>query len=169
MTGAACVTAATIRAARADDYQDIYKVLACPGVVRDTLQLPYVSLDRRRKSLEDLGPDDYYLVAEVDGRVVGTLSLRRRKDRLAHVAGLGMAVHDDYQNQGIGAALVAAAIDLADNWLNLKRVELDVYTDNARAIHLYEKFGFVTEGTRRDLAFREGEYVDAYSMARVTG
>ena len=56
---------------------------------------------------------------------------------------------------------------MADNWLNLKRVELQVYTDNARAIHLYEKFDFVIEGTHKAFAFRDGEYVDAYSMARV--
>jgi putative acetyltransferase len=60
-----------------------------------------------------------------------------------------------------------AALDLADNWLNLTRIELRVYVDNAAAITLYEKFGFEVEGTHRRLAFRDGEYVDAYSMARL--
>jgi L-phenylalanine/L-methionine N-acetyltransferase len=36
-----------------------------------------------------------------------------------------------------------------------------------RGIALYEKFGFEVEGTHRRLAFRDGEYVDAYSMARL--
>ena len=54
-----------------------------------------------------------------------------------------------------------------DNWLNLTRIELHVYVDNATAIALYEKFGFKVEGTHRRLAFRDGEYVDAYSMARL--
>ena len=57
-----------------------------------------------------------------------------------------------------------AAIEMADNWLNLKRIGLDVYTDNGRAIHLYKNFGFEIEGTRRALSIREGEYVDTYSM-----
>ncbi len=57
-----------------------------------------------------------------------------------------------------------AALDLADNWLNLTRVELTVYTDNAPA--LYEKFGFGIEGTHRRYAFSDGEYADACSMAR---
>jgi putative acetyltransferase len=95
------------------------------------------------------------------------LGLHRKKDRLAHVAGLGMAVYDDYLDQGIGTALMAAAMDMADNWLNLKRVELDVYVDNKRAIHLYEKFGFVIEGTLKAQAFRDGEYVDSHPMGRV--
>ena len=38
---------------------------------------------------------------------------------------------------------------------------------NVRAIHLYKKFRFKIEGTRRALSFREGEYVDAYAMARL--
>ena len=156
-----------IRAARIADCDDLYAVNACPGVVWGTLQLPYVSMDVIRKRLEEPSSDTYTLVADVDGRVVGNLRLLRRKGRLAHVADLGMSVHDDHQDQGIGTALVEAAIDMADNWLNLKRVELDVYTDNARAIHLYKKFGFEIEGTRRALSFREGEYVDAYAMARL--
>lgn len=160
-------TGAIIRAAMADDYQDIHEIFTCAGVFRNTLQLPYVSLDKRRDWLRYLAPDEHLLVAEVEGKVVGSVSLSRRRDRLAHVAGLGMAVHDDYQSRGIGTALMRAALDLADNWLNIRRVELDVYTDNLTAIRMYEKFGFETEGIRKGLAFREGDYVDAYHMARL--
>lgn len=157
----------TIRAARADDCHDIYELFACPGVVRNTLQLPYVSLDKRNEQLQSLSSDNYALVAEVNGRMVGSIDISRKRNRLAHVASLGMAVHDDYQNIGIGTALMKAALDMTDNWLNIRRVELDVYTDNLPAVHLYEKFGFVREGVRKGLAFREGEYVDAYHMARL--
>jgi L-phenylalanine/L-methionine N-acetyltransferase len=38
---------------------------------------------------------------------------------------------------------------------------------NDMGIALYEKFGFEREGTHRRYAFRGGEYVDAYSMARI--
>jgi putative acetyltransferase len=62
---------------------------------------------------------------------------------------------------------MAAAIDLADNWYNLRRLELEVYTDNAAAIRLYQRFGFVIEGTHHSYAYREGAFVDAYSMARL--
>ena len=157
----------TIRAARADDCHDIHELFACPGVVRNTLQLPYVSLDKRKAQLQNSGADNYALVAELDGKVVGSIDISRKRNRLAHVASIGMAVHDDYQNIGIGTALMKAALDLTDNWLNIRRVELDVYTDNLPAVHLYKKFGFVREGVRKRLAFREGEYVDAYHMARL--
>ncbi len=78
-----------------------------------------------------------------------------------------MGVRDDWQGQGVGSALMQAALDLADNWLNLTRVELTVYTDNAAAIALYTKFGFEIEGTHRAFALRDGVFVDAHAMARL--
>ena len=62
---------------------------------------------------------------------------------------------------------MAAAVDVADNWLNLTRLELEVYADNAAAIHLYERFGFTYEGTLRQHAFRNGKYVDSNVMGRL--
>ncbi len=60
-----------------------------------------------------------------------------------------------------------AALDLADKWLQYTRIELTVFTDNVGAIALYKKFGFEIEGTHINFAFRNGEYVDVYAMARL--
>jgi putative acetyltransferase len=60
-----------------------------------------------------------------------------------------------------------ALIDFADNWLNLTRLELEVYADNEAAIHLYESFGFEIEGTLRKHAFRDGRYIDSIVMGRL--
>jgi putative acetyltransferase len=78
-----------------------------------------------------------------------------------------MCVHDDFHGRGIGSALMAALIDVADKWLDLKRLELTVYVDNAAAVALYRKFGFEVEGTRRGDTFRDGRYVDSFAMARL--
>jgi putative acetyltransferase len=78
-----------------------------------------------------------------------------------------MMVRDDWRGKGIGTALMQAVIDLTDRWLNLTRIELTVFTDNESAIALYRNFGFEIEGTLRKYAFRDGAFVDAYSMARV--
>jgi len=78
-----------------------------------------------------------------------------------------MAVHDTWHAKGVGTTLMKALIDLADNWLNLARLELNVYTDNEPALRLYKKLGFEIEGTQKKYAFRDGSYVDAYAMARV--
>ena len=78
-----------------------------------------------------------------------------------------MGVRDAWQGKGVGTALMQAALDLADNWLGLRRIELRVYADNEPAIALYRKFGFEIEGTHRLYAIRNGVYVDSLSMARI--
>jgi putative acetyltransferase len=158
----------TIRHAEPDDYAALNRVYTSPRVVEGTLQLPYQSAESRRKRLAEPVEGQYSLVAVVDGEVVGQLGLfATTRPRRRHVGEMGMGVRDDWQGKGVGSALMQAALDLADNWLNLMRVELTVYTDNAAAIALYTKFGFEIEGTHRAYAFRNGRYVDAHTMARL--
>jgi putative acetyltransferase len=78
-----------------------------------------------------------------------------------------MSVHPDYWNRGVGSTLLATIVDLADNWLNLERLELQVNADNPAAIHLYQKFGFATEGTRRFHTYGDGRWADSHFMARL--
>ena len=158
-----------IRGAEPDDCSAIHEIYSCPKAFAGTLQLPYPSRELWRQRLAK--PDDgtYNLVAVVGDRVVGMLGLHTfpNKPRRRHAATIGMGVHDDWQGKGVGSALMRACVDLADNWLNLTRLELEVYTDNEPAIRLYERFGFEREGTLRQHAFREGRYVDSYVMARL--
>jgi putative acetyltransferase len=67
----------------------------------------------------------------------------------------------------IGTQLMDTVLDLADNWLNLKRVELEVNIDNPAGVRLYEKAGFVIEGTKRFHTYGDGRWADSYFMARV--
>lgn len=159
-----------IRAAEPADAEALHELFACPGVIANTLQLPWRSLEFSRERLAQSDANSHRLVAVMDGRVVGSLGLHiqvnpRRRD----CASIGMAVHDAFQNRGVGTALMAAVVELADNWLGLRRLELSVYTDNAPAIHLYQKFGFRIEGTAHQFALRAGGYVDAHHMARLRG
>ncbi|MBR7381912.1 GNAT family N-acetyltransferase, partial [Klebsiella pneumoniae] len=54
-----------------------------------------------------------------------------------------------------------------DNWLRVDRIELTVFVDNEPAVAVYKKYGFEIEGTGKKYGLRNGEYVDAYFMARV--
>lgn len=157
----------TVRGARRDDAQALYECRSCPGVIRGTLQLPFRSADESAEWLSQSRPNVHRLVAEVEGRVVGTLTLNVRDGRQAHVGHIGMMVHDDFQGRGVGSALMAAAIELAEKWLGLHRIDLEVYTDNESALALYRKFGFEIEGTKRRIARRDGAWVDTYVMARL--
>jgi L-phenylalanine/L-methionine N-acetyltransferase len=158
-----------VRRAESGDAEAIHAIFAGPKVIAGTLQLPYPSLEVWRKRLADLAPTDYFLVATIDGEVVGNLGLHEagRSPRRRHVGSLGMSVRDDRQGRGVGSALMRAALELADGWINYQRLELWVYTDNLPALALYRKFGFVIEGTCRAHAFRDGRYADTYAMARL--
>jgi len=155
--------------AEADDCSALYDMFTSPNVFAGTLQLPYPSREYWRQRITDTDSGTYNLVAVVDGRVVGMLSIGTfpKRPRRRHAGIIGISVHDEWQGKGVGAALMRAGIDLADNWLNLMRLELEVYTDNEAAIRLYEKFGFSHEGILRQHAFRDGEYVDSAMMARL--
>ena len=154
-----------IRASEPEDIPALTEVFNQPRVLWGTMQLPFTSVAQRSRKYENR--PDTHLVAVIDGKVIGTLGLVLQQGRRAHAATLGMAVHDAYAGRGAGTALMAAAVEQADRWLGLKRIELSVWTDNARAIALYEQFGFEREGLFRGYAFRDGAYVDAVSMARL--
>jgi putative acetyltransferase len=162
-------TPIAIRHAEPDDYKALHRILSGPNAVWGTLQLPYSSPERWRARLATQSDDIVNLVACVDGDVVGQLGIHLfpQRPRRRHVGQIGMAVRDDWHGKGVGTALLKAAIDLADNWLQLTRLELEVYTDNTAAVALYKKLGFAIEGTLVHYAFRNGEYVDAHIMARL--
>lgn len=158
-----------IRRAEPEDFRGLQRIHEQPRAVWGTLQLPYPSAQLWRKRLEQQSGNHYALVACAAEEIVGSLGLvvPERSPRRSHVGQIGMAVHDEWQGRGIGTALLEAAVGLADRWLNLRRLELTVYTDNEPAIRLYEKFGFAIEGTLRRYSFRDGALVDAYAMARL--
>lgn len=159
----------TIRRAEPSDAEALRRIFDGPLAMRGTLQVPFPSTENWRKRLSEPPEGTFNLVACVENEVVGQSGLHMfpNRPRRRHAAGLGMAVRDDWQGRGVGTALMQAMVDLADRWLNLSRLELEVFTDNAPAIHLYQKFGFVIEGTHVRYAFRAGEFVDVYSMARL--
>ncbi|WP_316014185.1 GNAT family N-acetyltransferase [Roseobacter sp. HKCCA0434] len=155
-----------IRAPRPDDAAALATLLSLPGVRHGTMRLPHVGEAEAARRL-DAPAGVHLLVAERGGTLIGDAALIRGKDRRAHVAGLYVAVHDDHVGQGVGTALLSALIDLADNWLGLTRLELEVNTDNAPALALYRRFGFEIEGTKRRDALRDGRLIDNHMMARL--
>jgi putative acetyltransferase len=147
--------AIVIRAARPDD---------APAAM--TAQVIYVT-DAEWQQRVTSDAQNRILVAEIDEQVVGNVGLHLMTRRRAHCAGLGMAVREEFRGRGVGSALLDAIIDLADNWYNIVRLELQVYTDNEPAVRLYARRGFVIEGTHLAYVYRLGEFVDAYTMARL--
>ena len=156
-----------IRAARPGDGEGIAALVNLPGLRWGTLRLPHQTPESIRKALETSAPGNVTLVVEQDGRIIGSGGIDRFQGRRAHAAGIGMGIHDDHRGRGVGSLLLRELLTIADDWLNLRRIELTVYVDNAPAIALYKRSGFEIEGTHRAYAFRGGSFVDAYAMARL--
>jgi putative acetyltransferase len=97
-------------------------------------------------------------------RIVGSASLRfNSQEVFKHKAELGITVHDNYQNLGIGTALLNHLLAIA-RMKKLKKVWLMVNTENDKAIQLYKKAGFEIEGTLRKEMYFKGKYSDEHRM-----
>lgn len=157
-----------IRRTEPNDARAVKEIYESEQAYSGTLQLPNPSVSTWEKRLGNMPDNVYSYVALIDQEIVGNIGFEICSNpRRRHVASFGMGVKDQVAGRGVGSALLETIIDLSDNWLNLKRLELTVYVDNERAINLYKKFGFEVEGQSKDYAFRNGKYVDVYHMARI--
>ena len=118
----------TVRHSEPEDYKALQRIFSGPRAVAGTLQMPFPRAEMWRERLSEPPEGLYSLVACVEREVVGSLGLETSPTRwrMRHVGSIGMAVRDDWQGKGVGTALMEAALDLADNWLNLTRIELRV-------------------------------------------
>ena len=131
-------------------------------------RLPTVSGDlwTRRLARQD-SATSCSVVEVANGEVIGGAGCQTLGVPHAHVGAVGMAVSRGWQGRGVGRRLLQAVVDQGERWLGLRRLELEVYTDNVPAKALYESFGFQPEGIRRANAWRHGGFADSLVMARL--
>lgn len=112
-------------------------------------------------------PDATLLVADLEGELVGRLSLMRDPHPASsHVADLGVMVAAGHRRSGIGTALMEAAEAWAAR-AGVTKLELHVFPHNRPAITLYEKLGYEREGLRRQhYARSDGGFSDVLLMAK---
>lgn len=157
-----------IRALEPSDAEALARIMQQASVVDGTCRTPHepIALNAARFVTDDRARRS--LVAAIDDHVVGSISLHlEAPGRRQHCASIGMMVHEDYQGRGIGGALLDAAITLAERWMHVQRVELEVHVDNNRALRLYGSRGFTIEGVARAYSLRDGLLVDVFRMARL--
>jgi len=105
-----------------------------------------------------------YLVARVEGRVVGGASIHPHTDKRAHVAEFGIYIRDGYRNLGLGTTLTKTFIEIAKE-KGLEILQLSVYATNNRAFHVYKKCGYKECGRlTSDVKFLDGTYSDRILM-----
>lgn len=117
-----------------------------------------------QNSIED---NDFLLIAEVEGEIVGYLSAERGvPNRIKHTAYVVTGVREKYRGCGIGKEL----FQRLDSWAkenDVTRLELTVICNNIIAKKLYEKNGFVVEGIKKNSMIMDGQYVDEFYMAKL--
>lgn len=157
-----------VRHMRPSDADDVAAIYADEAVIANTSQIPHRNAAFWQEFYKSRDPQGVPLVCEVDGRAVGQLGIiTSQAPRRKHVASFGISVHPDFQGRGVGHALMTEMLNMTDNWMNILRVELMVASDNARAIGLYRKHGFVVEGEARFNLFTGGRYTHSLHMARL--
>ena len=105
-------------------------------------------------------------VCEVNGLIIGwAYIIPYPRQTMGHVGSLGMGVIKPYRGKGYGKKLLKYVIDHA--WSQgLKRLELEVFSDNKIAINLYKKMGYEVEGIKKYARFYNGIYQDIVVMAQ---
>lgn len=100
------------------------------------------------------------LVAYIDGKHVGNCSFSPVGPfkRLAHRCDMAIALYQEYCGCGIGSIMLKTALEYAKE-VGYEQVELEVVSSNAKAIKLYEKYGFKKYGTKPDsMKYSDGSY-----------
>lgn len=79
-------------------------------------------------------------------------------EKYQHRANFGISIKEKYWHRGIGSAILKEIIQSA-KLAHYEQLELEVVTDNERAIALYQKYGFIVYGTReKSFKYRDGSY-----------
>jgi RimJ/RimL family protein N-acetyltransferase len=162
-----------LRAAEPEDAPAMHRWMNDPEVI-DNLGARYptsvaVHLERTRHVELAFGAAPFVIEAMAEARPIGWVALRRAapEDRCAV---LGIAIGEkDFWDGGYGTDAMRTVCRFGFDMMNLHRIELDVYPANSRAIRVYEKVGFRTEGHLRQAIFKSGEYRDLILMGLLKG
>ena len=160
--------AITVRKIREDDIEGFRSALAVvSGEGRFILTIEPPPLEKMqafvRNNIEKNHP---HYVCEDGGQIIGWAVITPySRQTMTHVGGLGMGVVPERRGQGLGRKLLEAV--LADAWkVGLKRIELEVFTDNHSAIALYQSVGFETEGIKKYARYHRDAFQDIAVMAQ---
>ena len=152
-----------------DDFLEIINSLVDEGA--DILRTERVSkeeeIDFLSGVLSRLEKDEmFYLVAEVDGKVVAVSEISKRGGYEKHVGVIGIAIRNGFRDLGIGTEIMKTLVEQAQK-MGLKVLTLSAFATNKPAIHVYEKVGFVQTGTIPKKHFKEGKYIDEIILTKV--
>ncbi len=163
-----------LRAREPEDEPLLHRWFNDPEVTEHlTIRYP-LSHAQERAFIEGVSAPNYSHVSFgvetlAEGKLIGGVGLEHQSAE-NRAAVLGIALGDKgYWDGGYGTDTMRTVCRFGFEMMNLHRIELEVYAANERAVHVYEKVGFVTEGRRRDAVYKFGRYEDVLIMGLLEG
>jgi RimJ/RimL family protein N-acetyltransferase len=162
-----------LRAREPEEEPDAYRWFNDPAVT-EFLSMSYPQSHRQeREFLDRMGSPSYsraeFAIDTLDGKYIGGCGLSGTAPENREAI-LGIAIGDTtYWDGGYGTDAMRVLCRFGFDMMNLHRIQLDVFSENQRAIHVYEKIGFHIEGTRREAVFKFGKYMDMVVMGLLEG
>jgi len=111
-------------------------------------------------------PDRVNLCVFDKDRFIANCGLHRisTKQKLNHRASLGISIIAEYCNSGLGSLLLQKAINKGKE-MGFRQIELELFSDNTRALHTYQKAGFHICGCiPRGYKLQNGSFIDCIQM-----
>lgn len=161
-----------IREARIDDAKNLLAFLQKVGSESDNLTFdakgfPFTELQEREYlDLRMCSHNNITLLALEGERIIGSLGIDTPSfERLSHRGEMGISVLKECWGQGVGSALLEGMLAWIDEGeTGLRKIDLTVREDNARALALYRKFGFRQEGRVSRLVAIGNVFYDGITM-----
>lgn len=168
------MTEIMIREAQAQDAEQLITFLNCVGKESHFLTLDDAGVLMTPQQMATYLSQIYekennlYLLALLDDKLVGVISVTADfHERVRHIGELFIAVGTDFQGYGIGQLLMTDLLDYIVEMGIIQRLELQVQKRNSKAVHLYEKYGFEVESTKKYGARDEhGQLIDVLEMVQ---
>lgn len=151
-----------------DDIGKIQKMINDPEVLmnlRPKLPMPFSYLDEKKfvESQTSFDKDYNFAVANKDNDYMGGCGIMDIS-WVDSVASVGIWLGKKYINKGYGTEALSLLVKFAFESLNIRKIKLNVFGFNERAIKSYEKVGFHVEAVLKNEIFRHNQYWDEFIM-----
>ena len=154
-----------IERARPEDAPLLLDYLQAIGGETDNLNFGaediHINVDGKAEQIaqQENSCDNVFFLAKADGMIIGDASLKRMPRRMNHRGEFGIAVRKAWWGCGVASALMQEILKFAEA-NGFEQLNLEVRSDNARAIRLYARFGFQKLCTFPAFFRINGQYID---------
>ena len=126
--------------------------------------------EKEQKILQEnyIDENKLMLATEMNQQIISLSNVHAgERNRNRHVGQMGISILPEYRGNGLGTVIMQTMIDWAAAHPLIEKLALGVWADNAPAIALYEKMGFIEEGRKvREVKYADGSYDDCILMHR---